>query len=148
MWESSKFFSDKYISIGWNLNFANSFPHCDYVACDTETKLYYDGELLSEDKAYELYRDNGQKWVRNNLEVKAYAFMISDGENFALFQNATDFLTCLSMLRRYNARISRFTVSTLRNIPVSTNSLTACGIPPTIRYCRNRVIALRCIGPS
>ena len=45
MWESSKFFSDKYISIGWNLNFANSFPHCDYVACDTETKLYYDGEL-------------------------------------------------------------------------------------------------------
>ena len=41
MWESSKFFSDKYISIGWNLNFANSFPHCDYVACDTETKLYY-----------------------------------------------------------------------------------------------------------
>lgn len=98
MWESSKFFSDKYISIGWNLNFANSFPHCDYVACDTETKLYYDGELLSEDKAYELYRDNGQQWVRNNLEVKAYAFMISDGENFALFQNATDFLTCLSML--------------------------------------------------
>ena len=109
MWESSKFFSDKYISIGWNLNFANSFPHCDYVACDTETKLYYDGELLSEDKAYELYRDNGQQWVRNNLEVKAYAFMISDGENFALFQNATDFLTCLSMLNVkrvfwYNAR--------------------------------------------
>ena len=109
MWESSKFFNDKYISIGWNLNFANSFPHCDYVACDTETKLYYDGELLSEDKAYELYRDNGQKWVRNNLEVKAYAFMISDGENFALFQNATDFLTCLSMLNVkrvfwYNAR--------------------------------------------
>ena len=97
MWEESRFFKDKYIVMGWTFKTAYNFPRVKYVAADTETKLYYENELLSEDKAYEIYRNNGQKYFRENVVVKAYAFMLSDGKNFALFQNAEDFLTCLSM---------------------------------------------------
>ena len=97
MWEESRFFKDKYIVMGWTFKTAYNFPRVQYVAADTETKLYYENELLSEDKAYNIYREHGQKYFRENVVVKAYAFMLSDGKNFALFQNAEDFLTCLSM---------------------------------------------------
>ena len=107
MWQTSKFFKDKYIVVGdWKFDSALSFPHCKYLGADTETKLYCDGKLLSEDEAYHLYNDvnkkgvrkHNQKWIKSHFEVKAYAFMLSDGENFALFQNADDFLTCCAMM--------------------------------------------------
>lgn len=83
--------------------------HCKYIAADTETKLYYNGKVLSEEEAYILFRDNGQKWFKENVEVKAYAFTISNGKGFALFDNAEDFLTACAMLNVklvfwYNAR--------------------------------------------
>lgn len=94
--------------------FIDFFPlykttHVDYIACDTETKLYYNGKLLTEDEAYYLYKDNGQAWVKQNIEVKAYAFLLSTGKGFAVFQNIEDFLTAIAMLNVkmvfwYNAR--------------------------------------------
>jgi len=110
MWKYSKFFKDKvWVEGNWNFKNANSFPKRKYLGADTETKLYYNGKLLSEDEAYNLYRNNGQAFVKQNVEVVAYAFMLSDGENFALFQNCEDFITACAMFQVdvvfwYNAR--------------------------------------------
>ena len=110
MWQTSKFFNDKFIVKGsWNLSNALNFPHCKYLGADTETKLYYNDKLLSEDRAYRLCKKYSQKWVKSHFEVRAYAFMLSDGENFALFTNARDFLVCCAMMNVevvfwYNAR--------------------------------------------
>lgn len=83
--------------------------HVEIISADTETKLYYNDKVLSEDEAYILYRDNGQSWVKENIEVKCYAYTISTGKGFALFQNTEDFLTACAMLNVkyviwYNAR--------------------------------------------
>ena len=83
--------------------------HVSYIAADTETKLYYKGNLLTEQEAYILYRDNGQKWFKSNVEVKAYAFTLSTGKGFACFLCIEDFLTACAMLNVkyvfwYNAR--------------------------------------------
>lgn len=83
--------------------------HVEYIAADTETKLYLDDELLTEERAYELYRDNGQAWFKKNITVKAYAYTMSTGKGFACFQNIEDFLTACAMLNTkyvfwYNAR--------------------------------------------
>lgn len=97
-WEEAKFFNEPFISIGnWDLTKLTKFPTCKYLSADTETKLYLNNELLTEEKAYELYKANGQAWCKENFTVKAYAFMLSDGENFALFQNCEDFLTACAM---------------------------------------------------
>lgn len=97
-WKQSKLFKEKFYVVGeWRLDVAYKFPHCKYLGADTETKLYYNEKLLTEDEAYNLYKEKGQAWCKKNIEVKAYAFMLADGENFALFQNAEDFLTACSM---------------------------------------------------
>ena len=97
-WQKSKLFKQEYYIEGmWRLDVAYKFPHCKYLGADTETKLYYNDKLLSEDEAYNLYKRHGQKWCKENIEVRAYAFMLSDGENFALFQNCQDFLTACAM---------------------------------------------------
>ena len=109
-WQETGYFKEKFIVIGdWNLKNLEKFSKCDYISADTETKLYLDDELLTEEKAYELYKIYGAKWCRINIVVKAYAFMISDGENFALFQNIEDFLLCCATMQVkkvfwYNAR--------------------------------------------
>ena len=108
-WKTSSNFKEPYISIGWDLQYATYFPHVKYLGADTETKVYYNGKVLQENECYELYKNNGAKWCRENLETKAYAFMLSDGKNFALFQNAEDFLTACAMFNVdlvfwYNAR--------------------------------------------
>lgn len=98
-WQENNLFTEKFIVIGdWNFSSASNFSHCDYISADTETKLYYNEKLLSEEEAHNLYEENGAKWCRTNIVVKAYAFMISDGNNFALFQNIEDFILCCSML--------------------------------------------------
>ena len=87
----------------------SKMKHVDYVACDTETKIYYNDEQLTDDNAYELVKTNGMKWARQNIEVRAYAFQISDGLWYAEFDNIDDFLEALAMLNVkrcfwYNAR--------------------------------------------
>lgn len=109
-WQENNIFKMPFIVIGnWNFSTYEKFSHCDYVSADTETKLYYKNELLSEQKAYELYKNFGAKWCRTNIVVKAYAFMLSDGINFALFQCIEDFILCCAtmLVKRvfwYNAR--------------------------------------------
>ena len=99
IWKKNKIFKDKFVNVGnWNLNIIKTFPHCDYLSADTETKLYYKNELLSEDKAHEFYEKFGAKWCRTNIVVKAYAYMLSDGNNFVLFTNIEDFLLCCSTM--------------------------------------------------
>lgn len=98
-WKSNNIFKDKFIVIGdWNFDNINKFSHCNFIGADTETKLYYENELLSEEKASDFYKNNGAMWCRENIVVKAYAFMMSDGVNFALFQNIEDFILCCAML--------------------------------------------------
>lgn len=98
-WSENKIFKEKFIVLGnWNFdNFAN-FSRCDFISADTETKLYYKNKLLTEEDAYDLYKYYGANWCRQNIHVKAYAFTISDGENFALFQNIEDFLLCCATM--------------------------------------------------
>lgn len=109
-WIENKIFKEKFIVIGkWNFNSLENFSRSDYVSADTETKLYFNGKLLTEDDAYNLYKIYGAKWCRENIKVDVYAFMLSDGENFALFQNIEDFLLCCStmlvkMVFWYNAK--------------------------------------------
>ena len=109
-WKTSKLLNDKYLVVGqWNFDKPTGINKVDYLGADTETKLYYNNELLTEDKAYNLYKENGQSWCRTHIEVRCYAFMIADADNFALFTNAEDFLTTISMLNTkcvfwYNAR--------------------------------------------
>lgn len=108
-WVNSKYFKQPFIQIGWDLTQITKFPRCKYLSADTETKIYYNNKLLSEDEAHILYTTQGAKWCRENIEVRAYAYMLSDGDNFALFQNAEDFLTCCSTMLVdkvfwYNAR--------------------------------------------
>ena len=102
-WKKSRFFDESYINIGeWDLQHAKQFPHCENIAADTETKLYYNNKQITDDEAYKLYKTNGQSWVKKNIEVKAYAFMIAYENEFVLFKNAKDFLTCCSMLNVKN----------------------------------------------
>ena len=98
-WQQNKIFDLPFIVIGnWNFSTYEKFSHCDFVSADTETKLYYRDELLTEQNAYELYKKYGAKWCRTNIVVKAYAFMLSDGENFALFQCIEDFIKCCATM--------------------------------------------------
>ena len=83
--------------------------HYEIISADTETKLYYNDKLLTEQEAYILFRDNGQGWFKQNVEVRAYAFTISTGKGFACFQCIEDFLLACALLNVkvvfwYNAR--------------------------------------------
>jgi len=99
IWQKNKIFKQEFIIIGnWNFSTCEKFSKCKYISADTETKLYYKDELLTEEKAQLLYIRYGAKWCRMNIVVKAYAFMLSDGENFALFQNIEDFLLCCATM--------------------------------------------------
>ena len=102
------FFDEAYID---NITFYpyTETEHYEYIAADTETKLYFNGELLTEEAAYEIYRDNGQAYFKTHVEVRAYAYTMSTGKGFACFLNIEDFLTACSMLNVktvfwYNAR--------------------------------------------
>ena len=87
-WQKNKIFKEEFIVIGnWDFSTCDKFSRCEYISADTETKLYLNGDLLSEEDAHDLYENFGAKWCRQNIEVKAYAFTISDGYNFALFKN-------------------------------------------------------------
>ena len=99
IWSTNKIFKEPFVNIGnWDLNHYKNFPHCDFLSADTETKLYYKDKLLTEEEAHNFYTKNGAKWCRMNIKVNAYAYMISDGNNFALFQNIEDFLLCCAMM--------------------------------------------------
>lgn len=110
MWQENKDFKEPFIVNGsWGLTNATNFPKVEYLSADTETKLYDGNHLLTEDEVYQMYKKGGQKLIRERVEVKAYAFMLSDGVNFALFQNIEDFIKACAMFRVktvfwYNAR--------------------------------------------
>lgn len=98
-WQKNNIFQDKFIAIGeWNFSSCDKFSRCDYISADTETKLFLNGNLLTEEKANELYRKKGAKWCRQNIEVRPYAFTISNGSSFALFTNIEDFLLCCATM--------------------------------------------------
>ena len=98
-WQENNLFKEPFIVIGnWNFSSANKFSHCDFISADTETKLYYNNLLLTEEQASFYFKEYGADWCRENIQVKAYAFMISNGKDFALFQNIEDFILCCAML--------------------------------------------------
>lgn len=94
------FLTDNIYIVGdWKLNSPYDFPKRRFLAADTETKLYYNNNLLTDEEAYILYKTNGQQWTKENVEVRAYAFMLSDGKDFVLAQNPQDFLTLCAMFQ-------------------------------------------------
>lgn len=98
-WKSLKYFKDDIIIIGdWNFDKVSKFPHTKYVAADSETHLYYNGRHITDDEAYNLYKNNGQAWVKSNIEVRAYAFTLADKDNFVICKNIEDFITLCAML--------------------------------------------------
>lgn len=98
VWQTNPLFKEKFITKGFGFSKVSKVPKADIVAADTETKLYYKDEKLSEQRAYELYRDKGQAWIKKNIEVKAYAYMLAFEDCFALFQCCEDFITACCML--------------------------------------------------
>lgn len=91
------YFKDVYYSnkeVNWNNPLSISF-----MAGDTETHLYYNGKLLSEEEAEYLMENNGQTWCRCNINVVAWSFMLSNDEYFFCFTNIEDFMLACSMLR-------------------------------------------------
>ena len=98
-WKSLKYFKDDVIIIGdWNFDKISKFPHTKYVAADSETHLYYNGRHITDDEAYNLYKNNGQAWVKSNIEVRPYAFTLADKDNFVICKNIEDFITLCAML--------------------------------------------------
>ena len=96
--EESRYFTDPfYVTDGWSLRSAYNFPRRAYLAADTETKLYYNNGVIDEDTAYSLYKTNGNAWFKLNVEVRAYAFILSDGIDTVIFQNITDFMRACGM---------------------------------------------------
>ena len=104
-----------YISYGWDFSTLKNFPKETILAADTETKTYQDGELQSEEDLYLFYKfcmankQLGFNHFRSKIEVRGYAFMISNGVNFALFQCIEDFITCITQMNTkrviwYNTR--------------------------------------------
>lgn len=88
-----------FVNGDWKLNNPYDFPNRRYLAADTETKLYLNNKLLDDDTAYELYKTKGQQWVKENVTVVCYAFMLSDGKDLVVAQNAEDFLTLCAMFQ-------------------------------------------------
>lgn len=88
-----------YVYGDWKLSNPYDFPKRRYLAGDTETKLYLNDKILDEETAYELYRTKGQQWTKENVTVKAYAFMLSDGKDMVVAQNVEDFLTLCAMFQ-------------------------------------------------
>lgn len=117
LWSNERFFIKPFIVIGdWKLNTLAHFPKEKYLSADTETQLFYIGkpmeviynkkvykyeynQLLTEEHASVLYAKMKSKFCRINIEVRAYAFMLSNGKDFALFQCAEDFLTACAMFQ-------------------------------------------------
>lgn len=98
-WKSLKYFKDDIYIIGdWNFDKVTKFPHTKYIAADSETHLYYNGRHITDDEAYNFYKNNGQQWVKQNIEVRAYAFTLADKDNFVICKNIEDFLTVCAML--------------------------------------------------
>ena len=56
LWQESKYFRDKFISIGWNFSQPACMEHVSLVSADTETKMYYKNKLLTSEEAYKLYK--------------------------------------------------------------------------------------------
>lgn len=106
------YFKMPYVTFGeWKLNSYSTFPHEDYLSADTETKLYIGDNQISDMQLYsitsKLKKPNA--YIKENIQVKAYAFMLSNGKDFALFQCIEDFITACAMfnVKRvywYNAR--------------------------------------------
>ena len=93
-WKTLKYFKDDLYIIGdWNFDKISKFPHTKYIAADSETHLYYNDRHITDDEAYNLYKEKGQQWVKQNIEVRPYAFTLADKDNFVICKNIEDFIT-------------------------------------------------------
>lgn len=92
-------FEELFINIGdWNFGSYKKQPKCKILAADIETKLYLNEKVLTDDEAYCLLKTKKSDWVRSNIEVKPYAFMLANKENFCCFTNIRDFIKACCIL--------------------------------------------------
>lgn len=108
----AKHYKEEYYTFGeWTLESYTKMPKVDFLSADTETKLYLDNKPISSEELYKITStlEKPNDFIKKNIEVRAYAFMLSDGKNFACFQCIEDFLLTCAMMRVkrvywYNAR--------------------------------------------
>lgn len=103
--KTNSIFKGRFINIGeWKVDSFKSFPHEKILSADTETKLYLYNTLLDSEKAKYIYnsKDLGPAFFKNNVVVKPYAFMLSNGKDFILFEEIEDFLLAISL---FNCKI-------------------------------------------
>lgn len=97
-WSKSDLFKKKFIVVGkWNLNSIYSFPREKVLSADTETHHYFNSQKLQNAELSKLYKDNGAEWTREHVEVRGYAYMLSNGTDFVLFQCIEDFIKAVSL---------------------------------------------------
>lgn len=105
VFQSNKIFRGRFINVGdWKIDSFKKFPHENILSADTETKMYMFDDLINEDQAKFIYNSKkfGPKFFKQNVIVKPYAFMLSNGKNFLLFEEIEDFLLAISL---FNAKI-------------------------------------------
>lgn len=104
----SRYFKESYYNEETIIDFNNP-PHVKFAAADTETRMYLDGKMVDATEASKLYVEKGSTYIRQNLEVRGWAFMLYFDHTFLEFQNIEDWLTAVAVLRIdtivwYNAR--------------------------------------------
>ena len=110
-WKNNKFFKKPFYvdDDSLDMDHLTKFQKKEILSADTETKLYYKNKLIDDETAYNLLKSNGVSWCKENIEVRAYAFMIADDHDFLIFQCPEDFMTACSLFRAkyvfwYNAK--------------------------------------------
>ena len=68
------------------------FNKIEWVACDTETFTYIDGEKVSNDTLLELGKTKPAKFFREHATVRVWAWQISDGEHFFVSNDFDEFI--------------------------------------------------------
>ena len=68
------------------------FNKIEWVACDTETFTYIDGEKVSNDNLLELGKTKPAKFFREHATVRVWAWQISDGEHFFVTNDFDEFI--------------------------------------------------------
>ena len=82
----SRYFKEAYYNEETIIDFNNP-PHVKFAAADTETRMYLDGKMVDAEEASKLYVNKGSTYIRQNLEVRGWAFMLYFDHTFLEFQN-------------------------------------------------------------
>ena len=68
IWQTNRFFKEKFVVIGsWNFSSCENFPRADFLSADTETKIYLNDKVMTEDECYNLFKSKKSSVKRKDL---------------------------------------------------------------------------------